>query len=94
MRQGGPGLAAAYTAFSLARTGALIAKINSTGSAGGGSSSGGATAAQPAAPPVQRVLIDYAGPASFMPSIESLVGMMNEAGRRGYVLDARIPGRG
>jgi hypothetical protein len=96
MRAGGPGLAAAYAGLSLARTGALIAKINATNSGGGtgGTGGGGATAAQPAAPPVQRVLIDYAGPASFMPSIESLVGMMNEAGRRGYVLDARITGRG
>jgi hypothetical protein len=97
MRAGGPGLAAAFAGLSLARTGALIAKINATnsgGGAGGTGGGGGATAAQPAAPPVQRVLIDYAGPASFMPSLEGLVDMLNQAGRRGMVLDARITGRG
>lgn len=45
MRIGGPPLAAAFTAASLARTGALIASIQSQGSSGGSQSAGGAGAA-------------------------------------------------
>jgi hypothetical protein len=96
MRAGGPGLAAAYAGLSLARTGALIAKINATNSGGGtgGTGGGGATAAQPAAPPVQRVLIDYAGPDAFLPSLEGIVNLLNQAGNNGMILNAKITGRG
>jgi DNA-binding phage protein len=52
MEIGGPGLAAAFTAASLVKTGAMIAQIASQTSHGGGakSSAGGGGAAAPAAP--------------------------------------------
>lgn len=103
MKIGGPGLAAAFAWASLAKTGAMIASIAKQSSrggaggsagAGGGGSTGGGGGAQAATPAVQRVLIDYNGPASAMPSFEALVNTLNEAGRRGYLLDARLVGRG
>lgn len=53
MKIGGPPLAAAFTAASLAKTGAMIASIASqsaSGGGGGGQSAGGGTATQAAAP--------------------------------------------
>jgi hypothetical protein len=63
------------------------------GRGGGGSRAGGSAAPAASAPPVQRLLIDYNGPAAAMGSFRALVDMMNQAGKAGYVLNAQITGR-
>lgn len=91
MKIGGPKVAAAFAALSMARTGVMVAQIQATqigGGGGGASAGGGADAA--AAIPVQRVDIAYSGPAAALPSFEALVNTLNEASRRGYRVDARL----
>lgn len=89
MKVGGPGVAAAFTAASLARTGVMISNIRSTqigggGTAsGGGSVSGGATAAQA---PMQVSLTGLNASDLFSGNVISgLLDKLNaEAGDRGY----------
>lgn len=94
MSIGGPGLAAAFTAASLAKTGALIAGIasaNSRGgsqsSGGGASSSGGAAAASAVSRgPLEVRLNTYGGGDNIKASdLGALLDMLGkEAGDRGY----------
>ena len=60
MKLGGPGLAAAFTAGSLLKTGGLIKQINSAQYGGGGGGVSGASAAvpTPSAPQPQRVIVE------------------------------------
>lgn len=85
--------AAAVIAKGLAFVAAIRGVNASGGGGGGGGSASSVAAAQPAALPVQRVLIDYQGPASAMPSFSALVDMLNQAGRNGHILNAQIVGR-
>lgn len=91
MKIGGPGMAAAFTAASLARTGALIAGIASqsaSGGGGGGASAGGGATAQAATPQksaefnVQLVGGDQYG----SKQIRDLIGSINKAIEDGAVL--------
>lgn len=87
MKAGGPGLAAAYTAVSLLRTGALIASMKSSG---GGSSGGGATASRATtasrepttapAPQRQRIIrFDVQGDGMFADMLRQNVDAIAEA---------------
>lgn len=90
MKIGGPPVAGAFAAASLAKTGALISKIGSTsygGSSGGGGGAASAAAA-PSAPPVQNVVWDIRNATpDTMTQVGSLVDTINEAGRQGFVLN-------
>jgi len=91
MKNGGPVLAAVQTAGSLARTGALISQIQSSGKGGAGGGSVGAASAAAAPRPTQNVVIDMinASP-SQVSGIQNLVDMMTEATRQGYDLNALV----
>lgn len=91
MTKGGPVLAAVQTAGSLARTGSLIAQIQSSGKGGAGGGSAGVAAAAAAPRPTQNVVIDMinASP-SQVSGIQNLVDMMTEATRQGYDLNALV----
>jgi hypothetical protein len=90
MRVGGPGMAALYTAGSLARTGALIAQMQSTskgsagGAAGGGSVSGGAAQS----PQVSRnVAIQLTGGNMFSrDQVLQLINQINESVEDGAIV--------
>lgn len=88
-----PFLAKFAAAASVLGAGLGAAQAIKGGGGGGGGRGASAATAQASAPPVQRVLIDYNGPSSAMGSFEGLVNMINEAGKRGYLLDASIVGR-
>jgi len=91
MKVGGPGMAAAFTAASLAKTGMLIAKIGSAGKGGGGG--GGSTSAantsQQSAPEAPlRVTLDTIDPGSIYSGgamIKMFEAIQKEAGNRGIV---------
>lgn len=90
MRAGGPGLAALYTAGSLARTGALIAQMQSAGSGGASGGGGvGATSAATAAPaPLEARLVGLDPNALYSGAqIDELLDqLMDAAGDRGLRL--------
>lgn len=87
MKIGGPGMAAAFTAASLARTGALISQIASQspmgggGSGGGGGGGGGATSQQ--ATPTQTVAINLQGDTFSRASVEGLLEQIQSELDRG-----------
>ena len=88
MKIGGPGMAAAFTAASLAKTGALISSIASQGSRGGGSSgggnSGGGSTPAPAQPNIANVTwIGEPSKAGF----SSLTEKLNAEFKQGYTLN-------
>ena len=94
MAIGGPAVAAAFTAASLAKTGAMIAGIQSTtmgggsggASAGGGTSSGsGVPAAATAAPATANITL--IGQSISSASLGDLVNQLNDAFRQGYRLN-------
>ena len=92
MKIGGPPLAAAFTAASLARTGALIAgiaqqSIGGGGGGGGAPAAGGAAASAPPAP--LEVRLNEINPSGFYSGAalsELLDRLSDEAGDRGYRL--------
>lgn len=89
MGVGGPPVAAAFTAASLARTGAMIAQISSAriGSGGSGGSTAGSSAAPAAvAPQVPAVNIAWTGDMS-PNSMGSLTEKLNREYRQGYRLN-------
>jgi hypothetical protein len=94
MEVGGPPVAAAFTAASLARTGSLIAGIASQQIGGAGGGAGAATAGaagQPAARPVQNIQLDMIGASpSQLQAVQTLVDTMVEANRQGYDLNAIV----
>lgn len=93
MKVGGPGMAAAFTAASLVKTGALIASMKSQSSSGGGSSGaggggGGAAAAAPSQAPLQ-VNLNTFGAGDFISKMDfgNLLTQLNTAaGDRGYTI--------
>ena len=82
MQTSGPGLAAAYTAASLARTGAMISQIDSSSYTGGGSSTAGSAAAAPTAP-TQTVSINLQGDTFSRGSVEGLLEQIQSQLDRG-----------
>ena len=95
MKVGGPAVAAAFTAASLARTGSLISSIASQSIGGGGSSSGGggssssaASSSTEAPTPLEARLIGIDPNALFSGSqISNLLDLLtDEAGDRGLTL--------
>ena len=89
MRQGGPAVAALYTAGSLARTGALIAQMKSSSRGGGVAAGGGAVAANStAAPQVSRnVAIQLTGGNMFSrDQVIELINGINEAVEDGAIV--------
>ncbi|WP_395543279.1 hypothetical protein [Neotabrizicola sp. sgz301269] len=93
MKIGGPPVAAAFTAMSLAKTGAMIASIKSASMNGGGGGSASAGSAGAAAPalPIQRVDIALTGgSADTMTTVQAVIAQLNEAAARGYRVDARL----
>jgi len=90
MTQGGPPLAAAYTAASLARTGALISQIQSSGKGGGGASAGMAAAGSgmAASPQVSRnVAIQLSGGDLYSrDQVVQLINSINEAVEDGAIV--------
>lgn len=91
MRDGGPALAAAYTAASLARTGALISSIRSQSASGGSSapSAGGATTTTAEAPaPLQVSLSGITADELISGANVSalLERLSEEAGDRGFTV--------
>ena len=90
MRAGGPGLAALYTAGSLARTGALIAQMQSAGSGGasGGGGAGAISAATAAPAPLEARLVGLDPNALYSGAqIDELLDqLMDAAGDRGLRL--------
>ena len=90
MKIGGPPVAAAFTAASLAKTGALISSIGSTSiGSGGAAPAGGGAASVAAAPRPLSATLNLTGPLSdvLSGSIGSLLDQLNaEAGDRGYHL--------
>lgn len=84
MQTGGPGLAAAYTAASLARTGAMISQIDSSSYSGGGASaSSGASSAAAPAIPTQTVAINLQGDTFSRSSVEGLLEQIQSQLDRG-----------
>jgi hypothetical protein len=85
MAAGGPALAAAYTAMSVARTGGLIAQMKSagkggSGSSGGGSASGGMGGAGAATSVSRNVAIQLTGGNMFSrDQVINLINGINEA---------------
>lgn len=63
---------------------------------GGASAAGGAGGGAAAAPevPVQRVMVEWNGPQAAMPGMQALFDTLNQAGRMGYRLDARLVAAG
>ena len=94
MTQGGPVLATAYTAASLARTGALIGQIQSSGkgSTGGGGGSAGVAAPAEAAQPLQVYMRGLDPSALFTGAAIGgiLDGLMEEAGDRGLSITRAV----
>ncbi len=89
MNNGGPAVAALYTAGSLARTGALIAQMKSTSRGGGVAAGGGAVAANStAAPQVSRnVAIQLTGGNMFSrDQVIELINGINEAVEDGAIV--------
>ena len=90
MKLGGPGMAAAFTAASLAKTGALIASMKSTNSSGGSSSGVGTGSVAPVVSggsgPLEVNLNTYgAGDLMSKMDVSALLARLNdEAGDRGY----------
>lgn len=89
MKIGGPPVAAAFTAASLARTGALISNIAST-SIGGGSGGGGGALAAPATPNTSpRVAITLTGSENAMYSkqqVRDLINAINQEVESGAIV--------
>ena len=94
MATGGPPLAAAFTAASLAKTAAMISSIRSASPTGSGSSSGGtggtATGGSASALPTQRIDVAWNGPAESMGGMQALLDTLNDAAARGLRIDARL----
>ncbi|TWI34915.1 hypothetical protein [Paracoccus sulfuroxidans] len=97
MKIGGPPVAAAFSAMSIARTGAMIASIKSTqfdgggGAGGGGSAGSGSGAAAAAQQPLQVRMLGLS-PDSIISGADlgTLLNRLNdEAGDRGYNLLTR-----
>lgn len=98
MKIGGPPVAAAFTAASLAKTGMLISNIASTSASGGGGGGGGAGAAggaqggvmAPAADPAQQVNINI-GDAQFFPrsAVIQLAEELRELSEDGAIVTVR-----
>lgn len=96
MSAGGPPVAAAFTAASLARTGALISQIASTSVSGGGGgqgrAAGGSAAGAAAAPPMQTFRFtltnDQFGIGQNL--VRQLVQQINEASRNGAQIRATM----
>ena len=89
MRQGGPAVAALYTAGSLAKTGALIAQMKSSSRGGGVAAGGGAVAANStAAPQVSRnVTIQLTGGNMFSrEQVIEIISGINEAVEDGAIV--------
>ena len=90
MKVGGPPVAAAFTAASLARTGALISGIASQTSSGSGSSAGGAAVAggtAEAASPVQRRVAEFQIEGTNVRGLQELADDINEMQRQGYIIE-------
>lgn len=86
MKVGGPPVAAAFTAASIARTGALISSISSASPSGGGGGFGGGTAAAAAAPQPLNVYMPQIRPEAMYSgaTVTSLFdALQKEAGDRG-----------
>ena len=94
MATGGPPLAAAFTAASLAKTAAMISSIRSASPTGSGSSSGGtggtATGGSASALPTQRIDVAWNGPSESMGGMQALLDTLNDAAARGLRIDARL----
>ena len=89
MKIGGPPVAAAFTAASLAKTGALIAGISQTqvGGGGGGASAGSAGGGATTAPAPLQASLSLVGMGDYIRKADlgSVLDMLNkEAGDRGY----------
>jgi hypothetical protein len=84
-----PPLSYAYAATTAAMGAAQIAAIrsaqpgSSAGAPGSAATATQATQAQAAAPPIQRVAIDFQGPDSARMGMQELIDTLNEAGKRG-----------
>lgn len=95
MAAGGPPLAAAFAAASLARTGVMVSNIANTsiGGGGGGASSGGGAAAAPAAADTLNVNLSVAGQAGAMTdpaAVDGFASMLLDNFRdRGVVVNVR-----
>lgn len=96
MKVGGPPVAAAFTAASVAKTGALIASIASqqygSGAGGAGASAGGASspAAQSAAEANNQIVnLSLTGDAFGRSQIVGLIGQINEAIENGARINVR-----
>ena len=99
MKIGGPPLAAAFTAASLAKTGALISSIANTSSSGGGSSGGaggaGGAVGAGGAPQVQTQRVDLniiGGDSRDRMVARQVIETLNSAQRDGFRLDPRLIG--
>lgn len=88
MKTGGPGLAAAYAALSVAKTAIMVSNLaGGGGGGGGGAGAGGAAAvAAPAAPSPATVNIRWIGDMS-AGSLGSLTKQLNEELKMGYRLN-------
>lgn len=95
MAVGGPPVAAAFTAASIARTAALVNSIRSTsiggggggaGGGGGGAAAGGETAQQAQQPENQIVTINLEGEIFGREQVRGLIGEINEALDDGFTL--------
>ena len=87
MKVGGPPVAAAFTAASLAKTGALISSISSASSSGAGGASAGATGGGVATAPQQRRLAEFRVEGSNVQGLGSLVDSINEALDQGFEIN-------
>lgn len=90
---GGPVLAAAYTAASLARTGAMISQMKS-GSTSGGGGGGGSVATAAVARPTQNIMLDLRGASpSQANSAQAWADAANEAIRDGLAPNFMVRSR-
>jgi hypothetical protein len=99
MKIGGPPVAAAFTAASLAKTGMLISQIRSasaSGSGGGSSGGGGVASTAPAAaaqPSTQNVVIDLVGASGQqVDNFQQFADTLNEAARQGLLTNLSVRG--
>jgi hypothetical protein len=98
MKIGGPPVAAAFTAASLAKTGMLISQIRSASASGGGGGGGGGGVAStaPAAaaqPTTQNVVIDLVGASGQqVDNFQQFADTLNEAARQGLLTNLSVRG--
>lgn len=86
MKTGGPGLAAAYAAMSVAKTAIMVSNLAGGGGGGGAGAGGAAAVAAPAAPSPATVNIRWVGDMS-ADSLGSLTKRLNEELKMGYTLN-------